>query len=271
MAEIQPPNTQTLRPQHLSQVGHEGNPVLTCGLDASGVLDSPNFFSCVPGDAPILYPVTGTGGAGASDEPLIPLVASAGSMNCAGSQTVTVTVTGGIAPYTFEASVGVITPSGGHTAILTPPVNANPTYEPNVAAFGRVDKYVFSCAGGGPCACKGEYYNCAGTLISTCTSSTTNECILKCGATWHCSGFVSTTTPDPIFRLNGVNCFTYLTVADACDIDNHTICSCDLRDVFMQGNGCEPCDVSFHSSVVTVTDALGHNAYVVVERDVNVG
>ena len=277
MPQIQPPNTQTLRPQHLAQVGHEGNPVETCDLNVVGVLDSPNYYSCDGADdgGPILYPATGTGGGGESSTPVIPLVAaSSGDMDCSGSQSVTITVTGGVAPYTFATTHGVITPGGsGKTAALTPPVNANPSYSPASIAFGRVMKFQYALGCGGPCTCRADYFNCAGEQIQTCSGSNTDQCMEKCSAGWHCSGFNSPTGTDPTVTLTtSATCvdpgFTHV---DQCAIAAHTTCSCDVRDATMQGNGCNPCDTSFDSAIVTVTDALGHLAYVLVERNVNHG
>ncbi len=275
MPQIQPPNTQTLRPQFLTQVGHEGNPVETCAVEIDGSLNSPNPFECEGEDlgGPVIYPVVGSGGGGGggSSAPVIPLVLGGGSMDCTGSQSVTITVTGGVGPYVFETTLGILTVESPTTVILTPPANPGSAYAPTSIAFARNNKYIFSCVGGGACACRLEGYNCAGVLVRSCTSSGTNDCMAECNPAWHCSGFFNTTTPKPTARTSAAAaCFTSLPIIDQCAINANTICSCDRRTQDMIDNQCQPCDVAFTSAVVTVTDSEGRNAYITIERNVNI-
>lgn len=271
MAERQPPNTQTLRPQHLTQVGHEGNPV-ECFVDVVGTLDSPNPFCTVDDDptrcidlgGPVIYPGGGIGsggGGGGSEAPSIPLNAAGGTMNCfSGDTSVPLVATGGVPPYTWSTDRGVITVGDPtSSATLTPATNTGSSVAGT--AYGKQVKVCCTFT-----SCVGSLWNCAGQITTTCSSVGVPDCGLGncacsvCSGCSHLSGCV--TQPDCACRNDpALNCCgNGTTFASSCAALNAVGTACDLRSAQMIADGCNPCAVQFMSGepVVTVTDSEGN-------------
>lgn len=265
MAQIQPPNTQTLRPQHLTQVGHEGNPV-ECSIEVTGSLDSPNPFDADGDDlgGPILYPAVGAGGPGGSESsPIGELTIGGGTMDCVGAASVTLTVTGGAAPYTWSTTVGVLSSSTGSSVALTPPVNSGSGL-PGIA-YSYTSKYVKPFC---TTDCFRARYACDGSFID-CTGAGGNACMATLGGS--CSGFVTdpTNIPGPVYRSSAAHCTTLPVYTDGCaGVLATKQCLLDERSGAQISGGCAPCVIVFaDGAIVTVTDAQGHQAFFGVELE----
>lgn len=270
MAQIQPPNTQTLRPQHLTQVGHEGNPVETCALEVTGTLDSPSYYDCEGADlgGPILYPTVGAGGPGGSESsPIGEMVIGGGNMDCSGSASVVLTITGGVAPYSWETDVGTLSATTGVSVTLTPSVNSGSGVVGD--AYRKVSKYLATCSIGGTTDCVQNTYNCAGAISSECSGVNTQACLAECYSGASCSGFYPGTPPPAFADSHASACASAkgLSVADACaGPESYTMCVCDVRSAPMISNGCNPCEIQFmNGATVIVTDSTGHQAYFGIE------
>ena len=277
MAQRQPPNTQTLRPQHLTQVGHEGNPI-EFFVDVVGTLDSPNPFkcddeSCTDLGGPVVFPGGGIGSGGGSggsggDAPSQPLNGSGGTMNCFTGQTsVPLVATGGVPPYTWSTDRGSITVGDPtSSATLTPATNTGSGVAGN--AYGKQVKYCCTFTG-----CVGEIWKCDGTVAFPCGTGSVPDCGLGACACGSCSGCSNLSgcidiagcacRVDPVTRCCGQG----TTFSSACAALASHGTACDLRSAGMIAAGCNPCAVQFMSGepVVTVTDSEGNSFSFTVE------
>ncbi len=251
MAERQPPNTQTLRPQHLTQVGHEGNPVEFHALDTDG--------------PPTLYPIAGSGlGAGGGDTALLPLSSSGGTGNCfSGDGTVPLVVTGGVGPYTWTTDVGtiVVDDNTAH-ATLHPPTNSGSSVSGN--AYGKCAMY---CCVFTSCSC--QKWGCAGQVTQSCGPLNCNDVCGPLGKSCSCSSCSGCTGLDCC--LGGhAGCMSVhdCDTGGCCGNDNIASdgCAClesngaflDLRTAGMISNGCNPCATAMQNgATITVTDSEG--------------
>jgi hypothetical protein len=200
---------------------------------------------------------TFSGGDGAVCELSAPSISSSGDMDCLGGASVTLSVTGGVGPYSWVTTKGVLDSATGTTVHLTPPAN---TYSgiSGTNAFAITTKAI-----GTFCFCKTSVWDCYGTKWQTCLGIN-NDCWLDCGGQCTCN-----------------NCTT---AADAvCDTSCSPSCDCgksQCADSFgcpevnahcfcTSGDGdptCLPCAISMNGgAVVTVTDSLGQSSFVAVE------
>jgi hypothetical protein len=179
-----------------------------------------------------------------------PSIGASGDMDCEGSMAVTLTVTGGIGPFSWGTTKGILTPTTGTTVVLTPPVN---TYSgpigTNAFSMGTKSKKTF-------CGCRSTVWDCYGTKWATCQSSHT------CWNTgFACSCANCSQAADAVCVQPGHSGCGLPTCndADGCPENNaHDFCINATGD-------CYPCAVSMNGgAVVTVTDSIGQTAFVTV-------
>lgn len=249
MPKVQPPNTQTLRPQVLTQVGHEGNPI-EFEVAVTGTLDG------TPALIPSILP--GVGGA----VPLLPLSGSGGGGNCYQGTCATIAITGGTPPYSISTDVGTFTMNDAGTGgTICAGSNPGSGEQPTVAAYGKVAGF---CCVFPACACK--FWNCAGSLIEDCTltgcnsisaeggvscaCSTCSGCLVDC-----CLGGAPGCSPESSLC---VSCCDVTRAGSGCeclDSNGHEV---DMRDNNGLSADCQPCAMQFHDgATITVTDANG--------------
>ena len=192
-----------------------------------------------------------------------------GSIDCALGTTActTISVVGGVAPYTWSTSKGVISGSGASVTLCP---GANTGFNVAGAAICKQVKYCCtftgcsskswgcndqstqactsvggcSCPGMGSCACS----SCAGcTNLSGCINSASCSCKTNPSACWCCGG-------------GGSCCGT-----TGCECLQTHGTSCDVRSAGQISGGCVPCTISMAGGVVvTVEDALGNQAFCTV-------
>lgn len=183
-----------------------------------------------------------------------------GFMQCSGGQSLTCVVCGGVPPYTWEATKGVLDKNTGFKVTLTPP--SNPGSGVPGVAFNASINYVGCGHDSGtnhPCASGCAEYNCAGAFIS-CPAGGHGPNYnfvfgdTACQCADHSGHSVSGCSP-----FTQVQC-TNVGGSDACQNAKDFGAINDKRTQDMKNQGCSPCVVSMLSAVVTVTDANGNSA-----------
>lgn len=244
MPKIQPPNTQTLRPQVLTQVGHEGNPV-EFEVAITGTLDG----------TPALIPEILPGAGGAA--PLIPLSAGGGGGNCYQGICGTFFITGGVPPYTVTTDAGIVDmDDDGFGGTICHDPDAGGVGGAGDGAFSKSVKFCCTFT-----SCVGKDFDCLGNEITPCTTVSITCPVgggsCGCGSCSGCENlsFCSTDpscncSVDPCNRCCGI-CETM----SSCEgLEAHGT-QCDSR---AGGITCQPCQIQFQNGAnVTVTDSDG--------------
>jgi len=197
-----------------------------------------------------------SGGEGASCSISTPSISGATDMDCQGAASVSLSVSGGVGPYSWATTLGNLSDATGPTTTLTPP--ANPwTGASGTNAYGIATKHIDVF-----CSCRASIWDCYGNQWQTCAAPNSLGCWQACG------GAACTCT----------NCTT---AADAvCDTSCNPNCSCgksacgdaegwpesNAHCFCITGTGdCQPCAISMNGgAVVTVTDSLGQTAFVTI-------
>lgn len=248
----------------LTQVGHEGNPVLF-DLPVVGVLDSPNPFtpgSSGPGDlgGPVLYPIGGgSGGGGGGQAPINPMAGGSGTLNCvSGNDSVNLTVTGGVGPYSWSTTAGVLGASS--TSIGQNTLSAAPNPHPETAGVAQGACMHFCSVLGFP-DCRGWERDCNGDIITCGSTSIASVCAAAgitcpCADCGSCSNLVCT-SDSHVGCCNLPTCFPD---ADCEGVVGAYGTQVDMRTGGMVAAGCNPCIVQFITPpVITVTDSQGNS------------
>jgi hypothetical protein len=192
---------------------------------------------------------TFSGGDGASCALSTPSINASGEMDCEAGASVTLTVTGGIGPYDWTTTKGVITGSPGTSVTLTPPAN------PYTGAAGTVAYSIGTKIIDVFCACRTSIWDCYGTKFQTClgiNACWTGSCV--CG---NCAGAADAVCD--ISCTPSCACGKPACAGSGCpEANSHHFC--------INGTGnCQPCAISMNGgAVVTVTDSLGQSAFVTV-------
>lgn len=184
-----------------------------------------------------------------------PVIAGAIDLDCHGAASVTLTVSGGIAPYSWGTTLGVLSAATGTTTTLTPPVNPY-AGAANTNAYQITTKFISTF-----CDCRTSIWDCYGGVKQTCLGSSGQPCWGTCdgGAGCSCSscasaaGAVCDNTCTPSCSCGKPQC------SGVCPEDNlHCFC--------INGTGsCQPCAISMNAgAVVTVTDSLGQTDFVTI-------
>lgn len=180
-----------------------------------------------------------------------PVIAGATDLDCEGTASVTLTVSGGIAPYSWVTTLGVLSAATGTSTTLTPP--ANPYSDAaGTSAFRATTKII-----GTFCSCRTSIWDCYGTKYQTCIG--TNSCWAGvCGTSCTCVN--CSTAADAVCTTNpALPCGKSLCSGSGCPEDNaHCFC--------IDGTGnCQPCAITMNAgAVVTVTDSLGQTDFVTI-------
>jgi hypothetical protein len=190
-----------------------------------------------------------------------------GSINCTGAKSITFTAKGGKPPYSWSASVGVLSVGeDGESAVLKPPANTGGAVPGTAYSFviGYASVFAASCLdahawqdfncndeGVGSCQAEinaGGFFTCDGVLKDWCDFTKCNEdsgngiCNTGC-----MNGFPRQSAP----------CSTCNPVQFG-DV-------CDRRTPTQISQGCQPCSVLFaDGGIVTVRDSQGLAATAVV-------
>lgn len=259
MPVVQPPNEQTLRPQTLTQVGHEGNPV-EFSIAITGTLD---------GNPTLIPPILpGVGGA----TPLLPLSASGGGGNCYQGVCATIAITGGTKPYSVSTDVGTFTMNeAGTGGTICEGSNPGSGESPATVAYGKVSSW---CCTFTACGCKS--WNCAGALIEDCTFSgceaMASEAGLSC-ACGSCSGCNLNCCIGGAVGCSPVSicdqaCCNQTRAGSGCECVESVGVEVDMRDNNGLSSDCKPCAMQFHNgATVTITDANGSTLIFSVDWD----
>jgi hypothetical protein len=184
-------------------------------------------------------------------------VAASGDLDCRnGGQTVTLTASGGVPPYTWDTDVGIVTAINATQAELTPA--ANPGSATSGIAYAIAAKYA-----GVFCDCVCQNYNCDDSPNGGCVGFGCNICWLGSCSCATCAGGA-----DALFKIvAGDPCHQGKpTVGSACAGLESYHRYCDKRTGGQISAGCNPCGLSMEGgAVVTVTDSLGNEAFVAVD------
>jgi len=190
-----------------------------------------------------------------------------GSINCTGAKSLTFTAKGGKPPYTWRASVGVLSVGeDGKSAVLKPPANAGGAVAGTAYSFvigyasvlngSCLDSHAwqdFNCNDEGLGSCQatinaGGFFTCGGVQKDWCDFTKCNEdsgngiCVTGC-----MNGFPRQTAP-----CSTCNPVQFGEV-------------CDRRTPTQISQGCQPCAVLFaEGGIVTVRDSQGLAATAVV-------
>jgi hypothetical protein len=189
-----------------------------------------------------------SGGAGASCTVSLPVISGAEDMVCDGAASVTLTVSGGVGPYSWGTTKGQLSSATGTSTTLTPPTN------PYSGSAGTTAYRITTKSLRTFCGCATSIWDCYDNKFQTCIGG--NPC--WAGA---CSCSNCTSAADAV-------CDTTLPLscgkpqcADAggCpEVNAHKFCIDATGD-------CQPCAVSMDGgAVVTVTDSLGQTAFVTI-------
>jgi hypothetical protein len=190
-----------------------------------------------------------------------------GSINCTGAKTITFTAKGGKPPYSWSASVGVLTVGeDGNSAVLKPPANTGGLVAGTAYSFvigyatisngSCLDAHAFqdfNCRDEGVGSCQqavnaGGFFTCDGVVKDWCDFTKCNEdsgngiCNTGC-----MNGFPRQSAP-----CSTCNPVQFGEV-------------CDRRTPMQISQGCQPCSVLFaDGGIVTVRDSQGLAATAVV-------
>jgi len=202
-----------------------------------------------------------SGGAGESCAVSTPVINGAQDMDCHGTASVTLTVSGGIGPYSWVTTEGQLSSASGTSTTLTPAANPGSGHAPSTGAYGIATKRIVTF-----CSCLASTWNCAGDALSTCEAVSSAGCwLLGTGGSCSCSNCGSAAdavcddTCTPTCSCGKSQC-----AGGGCPESNaHTFC--DFRDAAAIAAGCNPCAISMSGgAVVTVTDSLGQSAFVTI-------
>jgi hypothetical protein len=178
-----------------------------------------------------------------------------GTMNCTSG--VTFNVSGGVAPYHWSASKGVMTPSGAksESAVLSAPANTG-----SAVAGTAYIKAVVGCQPGPSCVFIWDTYNCAGVQTATGNSTIASSPLV-------CNGGNLNTFDVPMcpgVHVPPCNCSGVAPgPVTGCSASGGTVC--DQRTAPMISSGCSPCAISMAgTTTVSVTDSAGHSATAVI-------
>jgi hypothetical protein len=209
---------------------------------------------------------------GGSCETSFPSLMASGAMDCSlgTAACITVTVTGGVAPYDWSTNLGVISGSGSSITLCP---EANPGSGVGGNAFGKCAMY---CCVFVSCSC--SYFGCndqinagcSGTGCATICSATGRNC--TCSSCSGCSPLDCCLGGQPgCMSVNSCNhggcCGTTNNPGNGCACLAASGAQADLRTGTMISAGCNPCSISMAGGnvTVTVTDALGSSAFVVID------
>lgn len=241
----------------LTQVAHEGNPVLF-DLAIVGVLDG------TPALVPPRLP-----GKGGGDAPILPFSGGGANGNCFLGICGTVTVTGGVPPYSFSTDVGTITvDAGGTSAMVCAGANPGSAENPSVVAFGKCEMH---CCTFISCVCKG--WNCNGDLVKTCGPTACNQICTKTGRSCTCASCSGCSPIDACLTGACAPCTFCCDVdkfSSACDALESVGAFADMRSDNGLSSDCQPCAIQFQNgAVVTVQDSIGNTILIPLEWEVN--
>jgi hypothetical protein len=174
-----------------------------------------------------------------------------GYLECEGAAEVELTVTGGIGPYSWGTTLGVLDSATGSVVHLTPPTN------PYSGATGTPAYSITTKVIGTFCACLTSISDCYGTKYQTCIG--TNACTTCYPNGCTCTN--CTTASDAVCdsRAPYGTCGKAACSGSGCPEDNGH-CFCIL------GTGqCQPCAITMNAgAVVTVTDSLDQTDVVTI-------
>jgi hypothetical protein len=185
-----------------------------------------------------------------------------GDFECMESANVVITLTasGGVPPYTWDTDKGIVTSINATQAELVP--EANPGSSVPGRAYGIVAKYsdLF-------CNCSCQFYRCDDSLEIECQDTGCGECWSDSGGS-SCACATCAAGSDIMFRLRPTDSCNTGTpqMGSGCEglLSVHRFC--DARSGGQISGGCNPCALSMEGgAVVTVTDAVGNEAFVAVD------
>jgi hypothetical protein len=194
------------------------------------------------------------------------------NLDCQSTTCVTLTVCGGLNPYTWSTDNGTLNTTVGQTVILCAPANSGSGVAGNAYTYSA--KYVQAFC---TVACAKATYKCDGTLNTTlnCSSGGCEVCFCHGASpgtcnppTCVCSGFLPS-TPAPACRVGlSAQCgFSACGTVDLCVLaETFRQCFRDARTAGMISGGCNPCAISMEDgATVTVTDVLGNSTSVFID------
>lgn len=189
----------------------------------------------------------------------VPLsLAASGDMDCHSGASVTLTASGGVAPYSWETTKGTLSSTTGAVVTLTPPTNSGSSFQPGVIAYGIAVKYIVTF-----CACRSSHWDCGGNQVQDCLAINSAGCW---GNTCSCSNCAQ--AADAVCDLNGAGQCSKPACPDSdpCVTLESLHKFCDERTQEQIDNSCNPCAISMQGgAVVTVTDSLGQSAFVTID------
>lgn len=191
---------------------------------------------------------TFTGGDDGTCAVSTPVIAGSGDLACQGAASVTLTVSGGIAPYSWGTTLGVLSSATGTTTTLTPPANPY-AGAAGTNAYSITTKKIHTF-----CACLTTVWDCYGNVFQTCSGAF--SCWVGSCACTNCA-----TAADAVCDSKCTPCVCGKTVCagGGCPESNaHRFC--------ITGTGsCQPCAITMNAgAVVTVTDSLGQTDFVTI-------
>lgn len=192
-----------------------------------------------------------SGGSGASCELSTPAITSSGDIDCHGTASVTLSVSGGVGPYSWGTTKGVLDSATGTTVHLTPPAN------PYAGSAGTLAYVITTKKIHNFCSCLTSAWDCYGNKWQTCTGS--NACTTCFPNGCSCSNCASASDAVCDSKCTPCQCGKSACVGSGCPEDNgHCFC--------VSGTGtCQPCAITMEGgAVVTVTDSLGQSTFVTV-------